>query len=1256
MSVGERGDPFADSAPSRAARTFHGVTIANPHAWLAAIGDPNVTKWVEAQHQSAGDFLRQCTELAHAQQFLERNHRPVDPLWHARRGDRSFTLVRRPDLPYPLLCEHSDSGGSRVVLDPNAAGLVIDPYQVSVSPSGRHIALLLSRPGEVLGTLQVLDAATGVVLETSDFTTVMPFVAWHPTEQGYYYSLCRRLFEEHARRDGVYWHALGTPWADDRCVQEYHEGPGHIAYAVIPQGGDLLLLSTHQFSSGLSGVRLCRLDDAPPHAGQVTNATVLFEELESYNQFVGATNGVLYFHTCAGAANGKLVAIDVRAPARSAWRTVIPESELVLARPERFDGPPKSAVSTHGLLLTYVEHAHDTLWHFSLEGEHLWSVAPPTLSTIDGVFPSSGGFRIYTQSFLVPRILYAYLAANGELREFERVAIPDVNPRDYELQQVFFRAWDGSRVPMYVLHHAGLRRDGANPTLLYGYGGFSQSITPEYSPEIALWLSLGGVYALANIRGGGEYGERWHAAGSRLRKQTTFDDFYAAAEHLIAGGYTAAQHLVARGISNGGLLTAVCVNQRPDLFAAVVSEVPLTDLMWLSDTATGQAVAAEYGSAAESRELFEVLRGYSPLQNVRPAPRTPAQLVVVADQDRSAPPGQAYQYVAARQEAIRSSDTYAPVLLRIVHQEGHNDWPPHVTRRVLAEEIAFLWHFAKTGDAAKLRQFQNVRVPMRDGVELAANIWLPDGKGTYPAVLLRTPYGNDAAEFERLGLRAYAEAGYGVVFQSVRGRGQSQGQFGFFLVEGPDGHDSVEWVAAQSWCNGKVGMDGGSYLGTAQWLAARECPPHLVCMLPAVPAGDWFNEIPYMGGALQVDWAFSWLGTMAGLSFDFDVSGDRDLERFRPLIEAGRVLGAELPLYRDILRHPTLDDWWRRLYLDPKDFARINLPVFAVTGWFDGDQAGTMYYWRGIELHSTAAARAQLIVGPWEHRQCYLGGEEQIGELRCGPDSILPLRQLRLAFLDEHLRGIPRPPQPRVRLFVTGSNRWHDFECYPPLQVEPQPWFLQSGGRANTTCGDGRLSAEAPLGPPDRFIYDPAHPVPYKAGAQDHGELEQRQDVLVYTSAPLRNSLTAIGPVEALIHAASSAADTDFTAKLLDVDPDGRAISLTHVGGILRARYRMSFERPEPLVPEQSGLFRIRLSHMGHTFRPGHRIRLEVSSSCFPMADPNPNTGRDIATETECLTARQTIFHDAERPSQLVLPVWRGAGAEPAWNEMIGGE
>jgi putative CocE/NonD family hydrolase len=467
-------------------------------------------------------------------------------------------------------------------------------------------------------------------------------------------------------------------------------------------------------------------------------------------------------------------------------------------------------------------------------------------------------------------------------------------------------------------------------------------------------------------------------------------------------------------------------------------------------------------------------------------------------------------------------------------------------------------------------------------------------------------------------------------------------------VDGEDGYDSVEWVAAQSWCNGKVAMDGGSYLGTAQWLAAREQPPHLQCIMPSVPAGDWFNEIPFVGGALQVDWAFSWLGSMAGLEFGFEAAGDRNLERFRPLIEAEQVLGAKLPLYRDILAHPPMDAFWNRLQWSAEDFTRVRVPVFTVTGWFDGDQAGTLRYWRGIEERTAPSQNTHLTIGPWRHPECYLGAEANLGAMNFGAESVLPMRQLRLDFLRRHvLKDETRPLQPRVRLFITGSCRWREFDRYPPAPAQVRAWFLCADGAANSSQGGGALNDEAPYGAADRFCYDPLDPVPYRQGAEDHGEIERRADVLVYSSRELEEPITVIGPVELVLHAASDALDTDFTAKLLDLYPDGRAVSLTHFGGILRARYRWGFERPELLVPGRPFELRIRLSHVGHTFLPAHRIRLEVSSSCFPLAEPNTNTGADFATDTLHRKAQQTVLHDAAHPSRLLLPVMPTSWGQP---------
>jgi putative CocE/NonD family hydrolase len=1203
-------------------REFHGIRVPDPFRWLEDADSPAVRDWVAEQEVRTDAYLRGCSELPRCREFLERNHPALAPDWSAARGAREFALVRRAGAAQPLLVVR-EGGVERVLVDPNPAGRVLPADPPSVSPDGAYVAYTTTPTSGIPSTLHVCDVGAGRTTETSRCVTALPMYAWHPNGRGYFYSLFRGLFDDDgsgdARRDGLYWHALGGDFASDPCIHPYHGKAAHMAFAIV--AGEHLLVCNLHFSSGKSGASVCRLADVDLTGATPPPLVELFPELQTYNQFLGTASGELYFHTCRDAPMGRIVAIDPTRPQPADWRTVVAGTELALGRPERFGGPLKSALGAGGLLVSYVRDARNVLRAFDLDGRAGIWLEPAVHSTVDAVEPAGSGFRIALQSFLHPRVICSWQPGEPALREVDKVALPDVDPARYALRQEFYASKDGTRVPMFLLHRHDLPHDGNQPALLYGYGGFNQAISPEFSPEIALWLELGGVYALANIRGGGEYGEAWHAAGSRANKQNTFDDFHAAAGHLIARGITRPAKLAARGLSNGGLLTAVAANQRPDLFAAVITEVPLVDMLWLDETQAGQSLGAEYGNPFESRAMFELLRAYSPVHNVRPG--GPAQMVVVAEQDFSAPPGQACKLVAARQAVERD----APVLLRVVKGEGHTGWRPASTRGALAEEIAFLRR--ALGESPPLREpdLPDQRVRMRDGVALSTNIYLPR---TTPAatVLLRTPYANDAAEFARLGLGAYVDAGYAVAIQSVRGRGASGGTFGFFFAEGLDGFDAIEWLAAQPWSDGRVAMDGGSYLGTVQWLAARERPPHLVAMMPAVAAGDWFNEIPYMGGALQVDWAFSWLGMLGGLAFEFDDTGERNLQKWRPLIDAERVLGAKLPWYREVLAHPPGDGFWQPIDFRAEDFSALTLPVLCVTGWFDGDQAGAMRYWHGLQEHS--AAPSQLIVGPWEHRDCYLGGSGSIGEMAFGPQSVVPIARERLDFLRRHLDNRGAAPAPRVRVFIMGANAWREFDRYPPRQMRMQPWFL---------AADRALDPRAAHGEPDRYAYDPLDPVPYRAGARDHADLEARADVLTYTSPVLDAPLTICGAVELVLHAASSARDTDFTAKLLDVQPDGRALSLTHVGGVLRARYRHGFERAELLTPGEPAELRIRLSHVGHEFGAGHRVRLEVSSSCFPMIDPNTNTGGDFRTDVGTQLAKQTIFHDAQRPSRLLLPV-----------------
>jgi prolyl oligopeptidase len=647
--------------------------------------------WAEAQNRLTDAHFHDCAVLPRCQAFLTPEMFHIDPPWRARRDQRLCVLRHGSGpAPRPRLCLESAPDGQRVLFDPNAHDVVLDPDHIAVSPSGRFVVFGVAPPAELMVRLWVYDLQADTVIDRQTVAGVQPHPSWLPDESGFLYSSCRRLMSaEPGPADGLYRHRLGSDWAEDACLADYADGAGHILFGDVVDDR-FLLLTTHHFSSGRSGIAFRALDDDD------AEPIPLFAEIADYTRLIGSAGGWWYFHSCEGTSHGRVVAIDPRRPAREHWREVVPEQPLALARPQRPDAPPLHGIGPAGLLLSYVQDASHVLHHHALGGERLSKCAPPTPSTIDAVYPDSIGFDVLAQSFLHPRDCYRFEAQSG-LRLKYRQPTPGLDPADCKISRERGTAADGTPIPLFVLERH--QRAAPAPTLLYGYGGFGQSLTPTFRPDAALWLTLGGVYAQAIIRGGGEFGQGWHAAGSRLNKQTSFNDFYAAAAQLLDCGIAMPGGLVAKGLSNGGLLTAVCANQRPELFAALVSEIPLTDLMWLGETPAGQALAAEFGNPASDPAARAAIESYSPLQNV--VASSPPQYVVVADQDRSAPPGQAFAYVAARQAA---SDGSRPVLLRLLRGEGHSGWPPQTLQRVMAEGIAFLWSFAEAPHPGRFQQ------------------------------------------------------------------------------------------------------------------------------------------------------------------------------------------------------------------------------------------------------------------------------------------------------------------------------------------------------------------------------------------------------------------------------------------------------------------------------------------------------------------------------------------------------------------------
>jgi putative CocE/NonD family hydrolase len=549
--------------------------------------------------------------------------------------------------------------------------------------------------------------------------------------------------------------------------------------------------------------------------------------------------------------------------------------------------------------------------------------------------------------------------------------------------------------------------------------------------------------------------------------------------------------------------------------------------------------------------------------------------------------------------------------------------------------LAAVLSLASAPGAAQVRSEFGVLIPMRDGVKLAADVWLPEAPGRYPVLLARTPYMKTG-----LGLHEwasfFASRGYVVAVQDTRGRGDSEGTFDPFFGEGRDGYDTIEWLAAQPWSNGRVGMLGPSYLGTAQWLAARERPPHLACIAPTAAAGRWFEELPYMGGAFSELTALSWINEISGRIDQEANLEDANWEKIlahRPLLTADTVLGRTMPLYREWLTHATTGPYWDRLRFTPKDFAAIDIPTLTMTGWYDGDQPGALFYWRGLMENAPHRDRHFLIVGPWRHIEAFRGGSTKVGDSTFTPDSILDTKAMHQAFFDACLKGGDKLDAPRARIYVTGANVWRTFDQYPPAAATPRRLYLASGGK---------LSWEPAADvPPDQFTYDPKNPVPGNLAdwGLDRQAVQHRGDVLVYTGDVLQEPIEVIGPVTVDLRAASDARDTDFTAALSDVGPDGRALMLGPMAGIRRARYRNGYDREELLTPGKVESFRIELFDIAHRFAPGHHIRLEISSSAAPLYNPNQNTGNPVATDIEWKTAHQIVYHDRTRPSSITLPV-----------------
>jgi uncharacterized protein len=552
---------------------------------------------------------------------------------------------------------------------------------------------------------------------------------------------------------------------------------------------------------------------------------------------------------------------------------------------------------------------------------------------------------------------------------------------------------------------------------------------------------------------------------------------------------------------------------------------------------------------------------------------------------------------------------------------------------------------------------RGVPAKMRDGVTLRADIYRPKAEGKFPVLLQRTPY--DKRGDVDFGYRA-AALGYVVIIQDVRGRYTSEGEWYPFKHESDDGFDTVEWAAALPYSDGKVGMFGGSYVGATQMLTAIAAPPHLAGIFPVVTASNYHENWTYQGGAFEEWFNASWTSGLAQDTLSRRVAKLTNARRWvsglpladYPLLDLGGEVGPKdlAPYFLDWLNHPDYDDYWKQWSIE-EHFGKIRVPVYSVGAWYDIFLGGTLRNFLGIKTRGgSAAARngQRLLVEIGGHA----GGGRKIGEVDFGPAAENDTDGVMLRWYDHILKGIDNgiEKEKPVKIFVMGDNTWRELDQWPPATAREARYYLHSGGKAAGLQGDGKLTTDVPeLEPGDQYAYDPGNPVPtiggplccdaqhLAPGPRDQRPVESRPDVLIFSTPPFNSDFEVTGPVSVELYVSSTAVDTDFTGKLVDVWPNGFAQNLTE--GILRARFRDSREKPEFMNPGEIYRLSLDLWATSNVFKPGHRLRLEISSSNFPRFDLNMNSGENAAHTWHFLKANNFVYHDHDHPSALVLSV-----------------
>lgn len=531
------------------------------------------------------------------------------------------------------------------------------------------------------------------------------------------------------------------------------------------------------------------------------------------------------------------------------------------------------------------------------------------------------------------------------------------------------------------------------------------------------------------------------------------------------------------------------------------------------------------------------------------------------------------------------------------------------------------------------------RVEMRDGVVLATDVYLPKADGVYPTLLVRDMYTNGSAAVRQRYAKFATNNGYAFVFQSVRGRYDSDGRWYPYFQEINDGDDTISWIAKQSWSNGKVGMFGTSYLASVQWLAALNRNPALVAIAPAMSPGNYYRDVAYPGGAFSLLSRARWGIGLAGsrTSMDFPVDWINGIDHL-PLDTLAESVGFSVRHFQDWLDHPSYDAYWKPLNLEARASEMI-VPALNFGGWYDVFQRSTIGSYKTMTEQAaseTARKGQRLIIGPWVHGW---NRSPQVGDLNFGGDALVDVDQLLLEWFDYWMKDGAAPQGAPIRIFIMGENVWREENEWPLARTEYQPFYLHEDlTLSSQKSSDGRGSL--------KYTYDPMDPVPTLGGnimesslrgPYDQSPLDDRKDVLRFVTEPFEEPTEITGPISAELYAASDSKDTDFMAKLIVVKPDGMAFNL--VDGVIRARYREGFEEEKLIEPGEVYKYSIDMWATSYVLSPGDRLRIDITSSNFPRLARNLNTGAPFAKTTEMKVAHQTVYMSEEYPSQVTLPV-----------------